>query len=208
MADTRRFDQIAATWDGVAARVRLANAVAEAIGRQVALTPSMDVLDVGCGTGLLTLALHPHVRRVSGADTSQGMLDMLEGKLREQHVDSVTTQLLRPENGYSPSGVYDLIVSSMALHHVADLASLFSHFHAHLRPGGQVALADLDREDGTFHAADVTDVFHLGFDRHEFKALLGAAGFDELTDSTACLHRRNGRDYPVFLISGRVRPGS
>jgi SAM-dependent methyltransferase len=156
MTDTRRFDQVAATWD---------------------------------------------------ADTSQGMLDVLARKLRERNLNSVTTQHLRLDEGYALSGVYDLIVSSMALHHVSDLASLFARFHAHLRPGGQVALADLDREDGTFHSPDVTDVFHLGFDRHELKALLAAAGFDELADTTAFLHHRNGRDYPVFLVSGRVRSG-
>jgi tRNA (cmo5U34)-methyltransferase len=206
MTDTRRFDQIAATWDADAARVRLANAVAEAIGRQVALSPEMDVLDVGCGTGLLTLALQPRVGRVTGADTSQGMLDVLAGKLRERNVTSVTTLLLRLDDGYALSGVYDLIVSSMALHHVSDLASLFTRFHAHLRPGGQVALADLDLEDGTFHTPDVSDVFHLGFDRDELKALLAAAGFDDLADTTAFVQHRSSRDYPVFLISGRVRP--
>jgi tRNA (cmo5U34)-methyltransferase len=208
MTDTRRFDQIAANWDADTARVRLANAVAEAIARQIALTPAMDVLDVGCGTGLLTLALQPFVRRVTGADTSQGMLDVLAGKLRDRSLNSVTTLLLRLDDGYALSGTYDLIVSSMALHHVSDLASLFARFHEHLRPGGQVALADLDREDGSFHTPDVTDVFHLGFDRHELKALLAAAGFDDLADTTAFIHHRNGRDYPVFLISGRVRAGS
>ena len=42
MTDTRRFDQIAPTWDADASRVKLANAVAETIARQVQLTPSMD----------------------------------------------------------------------------------------------------------------------------------------------------------------------
>jgi tRNA (cmo5U34)-methyltransferase len=205
MTDTRRFDQIAADWDADTARVRLANAVGDAIAQQVALTPEMDVLDVGCGTGLLTLALQPLVCRVTGADTSQGMLDVLTAKLRDRNVNSVTTLLLRPDDGYALSGVYDLVVSSMALHHVADLATLFSRLHAHLRPGGQVALADLDREDGTFHTKDVTDVFHLGFDRQEVKALLAAAGFDELADTTAFVHHKHGRDYPVFLIRGRRR---
>jgi 2-polyprenyl-3-methyl-5-hydroxy-6-metoxy-1,4-benzoquinol methylase len=202
MTDTRRFDQIAADWDADAARVRLANAVGDAIAQQVALTPQMDVLDVGCGTGLLTLALQPLVRRVTGADTSQGMLDVLAGKLRERNLTSVTTLPLRPDDGYALSGVYDLIVSSMALHHVADLAALFARFHAHLRPGGRVALADLDREDGTFHGPGVTDVFHLGFDREALKRLLAEAGFDELPDTTAFVHHRHGRDYPVFLIRG------
>jgi hypothetical protein len=47
-------------------------------------------------------------------------------------------------------------------------------------------------------------VFHHGFDRDQFKALLSAAGFSDLSDTTASVHRRHDRGYPVFLISGRV----
>ena len=205
MTDTRRFDQVAATWDEDAGRVRLASAVADAIARQVGLAPTLDVLDFGCGTGLLTLALRPHVRSVTGADTSTGMLSVLERKVLEHGLKSVTTQLLRSADGYAISGDYDLVVSSMTLHHVADLAALFARFREHLRPGGRVALADLDREDGTFHDPDVTDVFHLGFERADLKTLLSEAGFDEPADTTAFVHHRAGRDYPVFLVSGRRR---
>ncbi|MCX6543773.1 MAG: methyltransferase domain-containing protein [Acidobacteria bacterium] len=205
MIDTRRFDQVAATWDDDPKRVSLANAVADTIVRQVGLAAAMDVLDFGCGTGLLTLALRPNVRSVTGADTSTGMLSVLERKAREQALKLVTTWLLRPDDSYAFPGDYDLIVSSMTLHHVASLAPLFAQFRDHLRPGGRVALADLDREDGTFHRPDVTDVFHLGFDRADLKALLAQAGFDDLADATAFVHHRNDRDYPVFLISGRVR---
>jgi tRNA (cmo5U34)-methyltransferase len=204
MTDTRRFDRVAATWDEDPARVALASAVAEAIGRQVQLGSTMDVLDFGCGTGLLTAALLPRVGRVTGADTSTGMLTVLERKAREQALKSVTTLLLRPDDNYALAGEYDLIVSSMTLHHVADPAALFARFREHLRPGGRVAVADLDREDGTFHKPEITDVFHLGFDRAAVKAMLAAAGFGELVDTTAFVARRNDRDYPVFLISGRL----
>jgi len=202
VTDTHRFDQIAATWDADTARVKLAEAVASTIGRQCVLGPTLDVLDYGCGTGLLTFALRPRVRSVTGADTSTGMLEVLAQKARGQASAGVSTLHLKAEDDYSITGHYDLIVSSMALHHVADLPPLFSRFRNHLRPGGMVALADLDREDGTFHSADITDVFHLGFDRAVLKATLAAAGFDQLADTTAFLHQRHGREYPVFLITG------
>lgn len=205
MADTRRFDQVAATWDEDPARVRLAAAVAETISRQVRLAPTMDVLDFGCGTGLLSMALLSSVRHVTGADTSTGMLEVLARKAREHDMTSLSTLLLRPEDDYALSGDYDLIVSSMALHHVEDLAGLVARFRGHVRPGGRVALADLDPEDGTFHKPEITDVFHLGLDRAELKAMLAKSGFDELTDTTAFVAHRNDRDYPVFLISGRLR---
>jgi tRNA (cmo5U34)-methyltransferase len=204
MTDTQRFDQIAGTWDEDPARVRLARAVADAIAQQVPLTPAMDVLDFGCGTGLLTLAVQPHVGSVTGVDTSSGMLGVLQRKVQELALSSVATRLLQPADGYAFAGEYDLIISSMTLHHVAELAPLFERFRAHLRRGGRVALADLDLEDGTFHKPEVTDVYHLGFERAGLRAMLASAGFEDLVDSTAFVHHRNNRDYPVFLVTGRL----
>jgi tRNA (cmo5U34)-methyltransferase len=185
--------------------VRLARAVADEIARQIHLWDDMDVLDFGCGTGLLTLALQPLVRSVTGSDASSGMLDVLRQKVQAQGLANVETILLDREVPLSLDARFHLIVSSMALHHVANLAPLFSRFHEQLEPGGRVALADLDREDGSFHE-DARDVFHLGFERSELQTLLAAAGFVGLDVTTATITRKENRDYPVFLITGR-RPG-
>ena len=206
MTDTQRFDHAAATWDEDPGRVALARAVAHAIACEASLTSSMDVLDFGCGTGLLTLAVQPHVRRITGADSSAGMLGVLAQKVKTLGLDTVTPYLLESESSLASAGEFDLITSSMTLHHVRDLSALFAQFRALLRPGGRVALADLDTEDGTFHKPDVTDVFHLGFDRDALGSQLAAAGFDDIRHTTAFVHHRNGREYPVILITGRVAP--
>src|SRR5512135_1442006 len=152
---TQRFDRIAPSWDAEPSRVALAKAVADDIGRQVALTPAMDVLDFGCGTGLLTLALAPHVRSVTGADSSPGMLAVLEQKIREQGLTSVRPYLIGETTPLASAGRFHLITSSMALHHVRDVPALVAEFTPLLVPHGHVALADLDVEDGTFHQGDV-----------------------------------------------------
>ena len=170
--------------------------------RQVHLSREMDVLDFGCGTELLTLALQPLVRNVTSVDTSTGMLQVLKGKLQRQGLTNVRTTLLEPQVPFSMDGRFHLIVSSMALHHVRSLAPLFGRFHDHLWPGGRVGLADLDREDGSFHE-DPRDVFHHGFDRNEIQALLAAAGFVELGATTATVVHKETGNYPVFLVTGR-----
>ncbi len=206
MSDTSRFDQAAGTWDEDPRRVEMARAVGEAIVRQVRPSLEMDVLDFGCGTGLLTLGLQPLVRSVTGADTSSAMLGVLKQKVEVQGLANVSPVLLDPAQPLSLDGRFHLIVSSMALHHVAHLAPLLSRFHELLHPGGLVALADLDREDGSFHG-ETRDVFHLGFDRSELQALLREAGFAGLAAATAVVTRKEGHDYPVFLITGH-KPGS
>ncbi len=205
MTERNRFDEAAATWDETPRRVEMATRVAAEIARRVPLSRGLEVLDFGCGTGLLTLALQPLVGRVIGADTSPGMLDVLRAKVRDRNLDNVEAVLL--ERGAPPElppGRSDLVVSSMALHHVEELAPLFRAFHARLRPRGMVALADLDREDGTFHE-DPREVFHLGFDRTEMMALLANAGFTDLAATTAFVARKNAREYPIFLVTGTRR---
>jgi len=64
---TRDFNKAAATWDEEPRRLKLAGEVADAIAKSIPLTPSMDVLDFGCGTGLLTLNLQPGVRSLEPA---------------------------------------------------------------------------------------------------------------------------------------------
>lgn len=56
---------------------------------------------------------------------------------------------------------FDGIISAMALHHIKDTQHLLRTFTSHLHPGGFIALADLDREDGSFHTHGNEGVFHF-----------------------------------------------
>ena len=207
MATRDRFDEAASTWDEQPRRLELAAAVAAEIRRNVPLSGEIDVFDFGCGTGLVTLALQPFVGRVTGADASAGMLDELRRKVRDRRLANVDTLLLGRGAPLPSDTRYHLIVSSMALHHVDDVGTLFRRFHGLLRDGGRVALADLDREDGTFHE-DATGVFHLGFDRDVIVSLLARAGFDSLAVTTAAVTRKEDRECPVFLATGRKVTGA
>ena len=72
-----------------------------------------------------------------------------------------------------------------------------------LAPGGRIALADLDAEDGSFHGPDAPGVHHLGFDRAELAAKLEAAGFAEVRFADAARSEKNGRAYSVFIAAAR-----
>lgn len=67
---TSYFDSAAADWENEPRRLALARAVGEAIVRDIRPSNEMDVLDYGTGTGLVGLFLLPHVRSVTGADSS------------------------------------------------------------------------------------------------------------------------------------------
>ena len=206
MTYLRDFDKAAATWDEEPRRVKLAEDTAAAIAGMVPLSKTMTAMDYGCGTGLLTLLIRPHVGRIIGADSSKGMLEVLERKVRDLGLDNVGTMLIDAETVAAAEERVDLLTCHMTLHHVEDIPLLFLKFHEMLFPAGILCLSDLDAEDGSFHS-DTTGVFSHGFDRNDLRVLLAEAGFTDIRDTTAAVIQKKSaegeREYPVFLITAR-----
>jgi ubiquinone/menaquinone biosynthesis C-methylase UbiE len=202
----RDFDKEAAQWDENPGRVKLAHDVAGAIMKTTEFGRNMEVLDFGCGTGLVTLLLQPFVGSITGADSSKGMLGVLEKKIQQQKLTNVRTQFVDFEKGQRVTRAYDLIVSSMTLHHVPDAGALFRQWHELLKPGGRVCFADLDTEDGAFHP-DKTGVFHFGFDREKLTGLLLQVGYVDVRSAAATkivkdIEGGGTKEFSVFLITG------
>ncbi|MDM7996577.1 MAG: class I SAM-dependent methyltransferase [Acidobacteriota bacterium] len=205
---TRNFDAAAAEWD-IAPRVKLAEDVARAIVRQVPLTPDMDAVDFGCGTGLLSLALRPYVRSVTGVDSSQGMLEVFRRKIDRLQLRSVSAVYFDSNEGVSFSFSCHLIVSNMALHHIRDIPAVLKMFKEALLPGGYCAVADLDPEEGLFHGIHDASVFHKGFDHAQLQRMFADAGY---TDIRCCKAAEVGKpledgslkQFSVFLMTARA----
>ena len=208
--ERRDFDKEATTWDEIPARVKLANDIAAAISDEILLTSNMDVLDFGCGTGLLTLQLQPVVHSITGVDSSRGMIDVLKAKIDRQNLPNIKTQYLDTEKGDILKGTYHLIVSGMTLHHVKEIRPLLDQFCKILKPSGYLCIADLDLDDGQFH--DNNDgVFHFGFDRALLRKDFMEAGFEDIRDRPAAEVMKPGSDggvrtFTVFLMTGRKKP--
>lgn len=206
-AEKRDFDKDAASWDEQPTRLKLASNVAEAILGSVELSPTMDALDFGCGTGLLTLELHPMLHAITGVDNSRGMLEVFRDKIARRNLGNVKALFFDLELGNSFPDEYDLIVSSMTLHHIKEVASLLKQFHDSLSSSGHLCIADLDLDEGKFHE-DNTGVFHFGFDRTSLRQAFIEAGFVDIRDVPAAevvkqVSSGEERVFTVFLMVGR-----
>ncbi len=194
------FADKAKDWDGREMIVRLSEAVGAAVLEHIAFTPQMTVMDFGAGTGLITAHVAPLVSKVVAVDTSQSMLDQLVAKpALADKVEARCQDILEVPVGQT----FDSVVSAMALHHVEDTSGIIGCFFEHLEPGGRLALADLDAEDGSFHPETIEGVFHHGFDREALRAELRAAGFEEVRFVTAHTIEKEDGTYPVFLVTAR-----
>lgn len=206
-----RFDNVAGVWDERPGRMEMASAISDAITDAVPLRPDMQVLDFGAGTGLLTFALAPLVAHVTALDASREMVRVLEAKTHAARLDTIVPLHADIAAAPLPTGRFDLAVSAMVLHHLSDVPGVLQRLRAALCPGGWIALADLDAEDGSFHE-DPTGVYHHGFDRAQVRNWLEAAGFVWSSARTAHRLTRTGRDgvqrdYTLFLAAARAKDG-
>lgn len=163
---------------------------------QLQLERNQHWLDFGAGTGLLSVPLARHVATVSALDTSAAMLE----QLAEKNISNINC--LNQDIAAGLPQQYHGVVSSMALHHVADIPQLFACLYDNLLPGGQLAIIDLYAEDGSFHGDNHSKgVKHLGFIAQHLIKHASEAGFDAPQQQEfAAITHRNGRDYPLFLL--------
>ncbi|MCK4705158.1 MAG: class I SAM-dependent methyltransferase [Gammaproteobacteria bacterium] len=191
------FNEKAKTWDADEMVQKLSSAIGTSILEHTSLNPQMNVMDFGAGTGLISSHVASLVNKIVAVDISEAMLNKLVAKPEIQgKVEAVCQNILEQPL----TTQFDLIMSAMAMHHVEDTAKLIQTFSEHLNSGAQIALADLDKEDGSFHPADIKGVFHSGFERYDLKALLKTHGFNDIHFFTAHTVVKDDKQYPVFLV--------
>jgi len=196
------FDDQAATWDDDPGHEKRQVAVAEAIQEALDLRPGLSAVDVGGGTGRLSILLADQVGSVVVTDPSAGMVEVarkrieaagLSDRLRAVQADLTVDRL---------DGTYDVVWSSMALHHVQDLDGLLRSLAGLLVDGGRMAIADLDEDpDGAFHADKVDFDGHDGFDRQSLAEQLVRAGFADVSFVDVTTILKSDREFGLFLCT-------
>lgn len=191
------FDEAAATWDEPA-KVERAATVATAVAAAVPVGPATRLLEYGAGTGLVTEALRDHVGPVTLADASEGMRSVMASKVAAGALPAdARIWALDLAADPVPDEQFDLIVTVMVLHHIADLDRVLAAFGRLLAPGGHLCIVDLDHEDGSFHGDGFAG--HHGFHRPTLAAQLVAAGFADPAFSDCAQMVRDGVPYDLFL---------
>jgi len=199
------FNTVAATWDEKPRRVKLAADVAEAIRHHVPFVHGGKSMEFGCGTGLLTFNLIDLLAQVVAVDRAEEMLAIVEKKAAALGATQVSTKLIEDDLSVLGSEEYDFIYSNMVLHHLPKIEPVLARLVAALKPGGVLALSDLEDDDGTFH--DKPDgVVQSGIKSSWLMQTLERLGLADRGNTLAhsIVKRRAGEEkvYPVFLVWG------
>ena len=198
------FDERARDWE-TPARAAQAGTVAAAIRVALPLDRRHRLVDVGAGTGLLGRTLANDVGEVVLIDPSIGMIEVANQRLAESGPSSVRAVRHDLLADPPPAEPFDVAVSLLVLHHLADTRAALAAILALLVPGGWLGLADLETEDGSFHPADAEGIHHLGFDRERLETLAVSVGFTDVATRTAMIidDAVGTGAFPVFLLTAR-----
>ena len=176
--------RLAAHYQGCEPHFRPEN-VAKVERRLAALaeaTKAENLLDLGCGTGFMIDIAKKYVRRITGVDVTQPMLD------RVDRSGAAAIELVNHDTGTYPAaaGTFQLVTAYSFLHHLAEVAPTFRTASRALAAGGKF-YADLDpnfyfwecihrlERTGDYHPLVRREIEAVTFKDEEIEAKFGVA---------------------------------
>jgi ubiquinone/menaquinone biosynthesis C-methylase UbiE len=120
------------------------------------------VLDIGCGTGLLSLKFLKAANcHVTGIDNSADMLKIWKDKIKKLKLrDRVTCVFQDAAKVRFPKNTFDIAASTVTLHHLKSKQDAIRKIYGVLKPGGRFLIGDLDL-DTTGKLTDVKRLRHI-----------------------------------------------
>ena len=112
------------------------------------LHPGEVVADLGSGGGYFTFKLARAVApsgKVYAVDVDKDMIELVAKRLKEESGNNVETILATATDPLLPQTGVDLIFTVNTYHHIANRLAYFANVRKYLRPGGRIAIIDLDR---------------------------------------------------------------
>lgn len=190
------FNQAANQWD-TPEKIEQNKNYAEEIKSLSGKKDFSHILEVGCGTGLLGSQFVTPASSLTGVDTSEGMLDVFNKKFSSMpNVRSVKINLEKED---LDENSFDLILSSMAFHHLTEPEAMIKKLRTKLSPAGLIAVIDLDKEDGTFHPDPIKmGVHHSGFAKEVIEKWASKNELNVQVKIINTIHK-NEKQYPIFL---------
>jgi SAM-dependent methyltransferase len=166
------------------------------------LLPPVEVADIACGEGYLSVEAARWAKKVIGIDRSGEVLKRARALAERRGVSNITWKRGEIEKLPLDDASVDVALLSQALHHAGEPARAVAEAARILRPGGHVLVLDLREHDQAWVRDRVGDRW-LGFKDEDLRRFLTDAGLDEVTVRIGA--RLPGDPFTVLVARG-VKP--
>ncbi|WP_297632419.1 class I SAM-dependent methyltransferase [uncultured Clostridium sp.] len=191
-----KFDDLAKNWETEEVKER-AELVSEKI-KKLKGNNARKALEFGAGTGLISFKLKDEFDQIDLIDTSANMLKVAQE--RDKTIKVFNINILEEEIDEK----YDVIYTSMALHHVLEVDKAIEKFYSLLNEKGQLYIIDLEPDNGDFHYGVDDFNGYDGFSKDEIEGKLKKANFkiEKFEDIFTGEKNQKGKDitYTLFMV--------
>ncbi|WBW96937.1 class I SAM-dependent DNA methyltransferase [Oceanirhabdus sp. W0125-5] len=200
------FNIEALNWD-TPKRTQRAKAVADKIIKAIEIKQSYKGMEFGCGTGLVSFNLYDKFQALTLIDTSSGMIDVVNSKIREFGITNMEAVTVDLNDGHALDEKFDVIYTSMVLHHIVDTEKILNNLFELLNENGYLCIVDIDEEDGSFHSEEKDFNGHNGFNQKELAEQMKLVGFKGVESNIIYSDVKNirgvNKEYSLFLMKGK-----
>ena len=164
------------------------------------LLPALEVADLGCGEGYLTLESARWARHVTAVDRSREVLERGKELAARRKLANITWKRGDLEDVPLADASVDLVLLSQALHHAGEPSRALAEAHRILRPGGRVLVLDLRQHEETWVRSKLGDKWQ-GFTDAALRSFMRDAGFEHITLQVGAA-ARGGDPFTVIVAAG------
>ncbi len=168
--------------------------------------PSMEVLEIGCGTGSTAIAHSPYVKHIRAIDFSSEMIEIARGKANAQNIQNVTFEQSSIEDLDVSDQTVDAVLGLSILHLLDNKEEAIAKVYKMLKPGGIFVTSTMCLGDTMMFFKFIAPIGKfLGlmplvqvFTTQELKESLTHAGFE------IDYQWQPGKGKAVFLVAKKV----
>jgi 2-polyprenyl-3-methyl-5-hydroxy-6-metoxy-1,4-benzoquinol methylase len=180
------------------------------------LKPGENVLDAGCGSGVLSFYICKLGNKVVAFDGSEEMIELCKKKMTSQadcNVDFFVETL--PLKNSAVAGQFDMIISSSVLEYVEDYALCINNFKGRLKENGLLLLSMPNRKSLYRRIEKITYALtkkprYLGYVKNmftvsEFRSIMQANGFEEIENIEYSSDGAINKLFKILLLPKKYR---
>ncbi len=133
-------------------------------------------MDLGCGTGFISLELAKKAKLVFSLDNSKNMLQEIKKNIEQEKINNLYAMRGSIEEIPIFDNTVECVFINMALHHVKDVQKAINDMFRVLKNSGTIVISDVEEHSGSWAKEEMHDEW-LGFSHSQIKEWLKQAGF-------------------------------